>query len=821
MKSAFPLAAGVSLMLALTACGGSSNSNNASSSVVASVASSIASSAVAVVSSAPAEEVVSSHSSESSASSSLVSSQSSSSSLSSSSALSSSSISSRAVSSAVLVISSQASSMSSATPASSSEASSSVESSEASSELASSSSDASSEAASSSSAAGTANGWALVWSDEFDSADIDRSKWENEVNCWGGGNGEFQCYTDDPKNSFVDNGILNLVAHREHNCGPATNQEDPNYNPNDVSVCKPYSSARLRTRGMADWKYGRMEIRAKLPFGKGLWPAIWALPSQTVYGAWPHSGEIDILEIFAPGHSDFGPENEVHGTLHYGFSWPWNQYSGAGYTPPANVWEEFHTYSVEWEEGEIRWYLDDHHFATQTSAGWFTYYWGGQQRGYQVGSGAQPFDELFHIVLNVAVGASFLPEPEPSGVFPQAMEVDFVRVYQCANDPLTGKGCATIGDQATEVVGHAPPADVRAEMSLFRDGVETLQLEDKDGAPVTEILTPGFYPDAGTVVSNPAYADGDQTLWDIQFNGAGSAFLTSTNGLHFGDNLHSRVKNLGEMKFDLRVLSIDAGAGLRIKLDSGWPNLSFHEIDVPPTGEWSEVSVRFYTMEGNDGEAWRPTADYTHIVNPFLIEPIRGNAHIQLNNIRIVCLADVNGGCDINPIPEAVNLTETFDVFNDDVDALWDFGLGIWQTAGPHVVTAVVDADEPARGKVVDVQFTSAAQNGIVFFQSTTPYNATALQAGTLSFDINVLDYGSNTGGLVVKADCVNPCSSGDIPIGRVGENGWETITVPVADLVAGGLDLSKIDTPFVLLPLWGQQQGVHLQLDNIRWTLP
>lgn len=660
-----------------------------------------------------------------------------------------------------------------------------------------------------------------MWSDEFDAAEIDRSKWENEVNCWGGGNGEFQCYTYDPKNSFVDNGILNLVAHREHNCGPASNQEDPNYNPNDVSVCKPYSSARLRTRGMADWKYGRMEIRAKLPFGKGLWPAIWALPSETVYGAWPHSGEIDILEIFAPGHTDFGPENEIHGTLHYGFSWPWNQYSGAGYTPPANVWEEFHTYAVEWEEGEIRWYLDDHHFATQTSAGWFTYYWGGQQRGYQVGSGAQPFDELFHIVLNVAVGSSFLPEPEPSGVFPQTMEVDFVRVYQCAADLLTGKGCATIGDQATQVVGHAPPADIRTAISLFSDGVETLHLEDKDGAPVTEILMPGLYPDAGTVVSDPAYAEGGDVVWDIQFNGAGSAFLTATNGLHFGDNLHSRVKNLGEMKFDLRVLSIDAGAGLRIKLDSGWPNLSFHEIEVPPTGEWSEVSVRFYTMEGNDGESWRPTADYTSIVNPFVIEPVRGNAHIQLNNIRIVCLADANGGCDIRPIPEAVNLTETLDIFTDDVDPLWDFGLGIWETASPHILTAVVDAADSARGKVMDVQFTSATEFGVAFFQSTTPYNATAMLAGTLTFDVNVLDYGSNTDGLIVKADCVNPCSSGDIPIGKVGESGWQTVSVPIADLVAGGLDLSKVNTPFVILPAQGQQAGVHLQLDNIHWNLP
>ena len=147
-------------------------------------------------------------------------------------------------------------------------------------------------------------GWQLVWHDEFDMPTIDLSKWEHEVNGRGGGNNELQYYTARDTNSFIEDGNLVIQALRETYSGPDGTRD--------------YTSARMRTLNKGDWKYGRFDIKAKLPFGKGVWPAIWMLPSDWVYGGWAASGEIDITELI-------GQEpNRVYGTLHYGGEWPNN-----------------------------------------------------------------------------------------------------------------------------------------------------------------------------------------------------------------------------------------------------------------------------------------------------------------------------------------------------------------------------------------------------------------------------------------------------------------------------------------------------------------
>ncbi len=208
-------------------------------------------------------------------------------------------------------------------------------------------------------------GWQLVWSDEFDSRLIDTSKWEFEQNCWGGGNGEQQCYTDRLDNAYQRDGKLHIVAKREDFTGP----DNPDGNHNSVTTL-PYTSARLRTMHMGDWQYGRFEIRAKLPSGQGTWPAIWMLPTDWVYGGWAASGEIDIMEavnLKAPSDADSHlrgtPESRVYGTLHYGASWPFNVHSGTEYYLPddLNPADDYHVYTLEWEQGEIRWYVDDVH----------------------------------------------------------------------------------------------------------------------------------------------------------------------------------------------------------------------------------------------------------------------------------------------------------------------------------------------------------------------------------------------------------------------------------------------------------------------------
>jgi beta-glucanase (GH16 family) len=266
------------------------------------------------------------------------------------------------------------------------------------------------------------NGWELVWSDEFDAADIDANNWEHEVNCWGGGNNEEQCYVADAKNSFTDDGALHIVALADSpNAAIGGPENDP------TLVTRPYSSARLTSRGKADFKYGRIEARLLLPPGQGLWPAFWMLPTDGVYGGWAASGEIDIMEAvnLAPGN------NIIYGTLHYGGAWPANVHTGSEITPAANVWESSHVYAVEWQEGEVRWFVDDTHYETQVD-------WNSTEAPFPA-----PFDQEFHILLNVAVGGAWPGPPNGETTFPQEMVVDYVRVYQCAADPDTGVGCGT------------------------------------------------------------------------------------------------------------------------------------------------------------------------------------------------------------------------------------------------------------------------------------------------------------------------------------------------------------------------------------------
>lgn len=136
----------------------------------------------------------------------------------------------------------------------------------------------------------------LVWHDDFDGPTLDYSKWECEVNAFGGGNNELQIYTDHPRNVRVENGCLILEAHREVTTRSGT--------------VKDYSSGRVRTKHRGDWCYGRFEIRAKLPKGRGIWPAIWMLSTDEKYGGWSASGEIDIMELL--GHEP----NQIMGTIH-------------------------------------------------------------------------------------------------------------------------------------------------------------------------------------------------------------------------------------------------------------------------------------------------------------------------------------------------------------------------------------------------------------------------------------------------------------------------------------------------------------------------
>lgn len=286
-----------------------------------------------------------------------------------------------------------------------------------------------------------APGWQLVWEDDFNGDALDRTKWAPEESCWGGGNNERQCYTDREKNITVADGMLKLIARRERFTGRLY--------PVDMNKPKEkkfqyYTSGKVRTLGLGDWKYGRFSARIKLPAGQGTWPAFWMMPARPAYGEWPLSGEIDIMEavnLDTPCEEcAVGIETRTSGALHFGDLIPDNTYlflkSPESEGPGPD--DEWRVYTVEWAEDTIQWFVDGDIFMRLTADQWFTASPLAEGRDYA------PFDQPFYLMLNLAVGGN-LPEKSNNGgfdksIYPVEMLIDWVRVEQCAGDD-TGKTC--------------------------------------------------------------------------------------------------------------------------------------------------------------------------------------------------------------------------------------------------------------------------------------------------------------------------------------------------------------------------------------------
>jgi beta-glucanase (GH16 family) len=236
-------------------------------------------------------------------------------------------------------------------------------------------------------------GWNLVWQDEFDGDTLDLTKWKPEIGGHGWGNNELEYYTNRPENARLENGQLIIEARQEDYLG------------------RKYTSARLKTEGLGEWQYGRVEARLKIPRGQGIWPAFWMLGNNISRIGWPNSGEIDILE-------NIGREPKtIHGTVHGpGYS------GGNGVGGPHSLSEgefadDFHVYAIEWETEEIRWYMDDTRYFRIIPS---------------MLPGKWVYDHPFFIIMNVAVGGGWPGNPDKTTVFPQQMIAEYVRVYEKA-----------------------------------------------------------------------------------------------------------------------------------------------------------------------------------------------------------------------------------------------------------------------------------------------------------------------------------------------------------------------------------------------------
>lgn len=257
--------------------------------------------------------------------------------------------------------------------------------------------------------------YTLIWSDEFDGESIDPGKWsydlgdgcdipaipcgvelgEDTASLCGWGNNEWEFYTDRPENARIEDGRLIIEARKEL----------PFYQGQHE-----YTSARMVTKNKGDWKYGRIDVRAKMPIGQGIWPAIWMLPTENKYGPWPCSGEIDIMEYLGQ------KPKEVFGTIHYGHDF-WRFNSQYYELEEGTFADDFHTFTLLWTESCILFRVDGQDIGVPNTRS-------------TVLPTTWPFDQPFHLIMNIAIGGNLPGYPDASTQFPQQMEVEYVRVYQ-------------------------------------------------------------------------------------------------------------------------------------------------------------------------------------------------------------------------------------------------------------------------------------------------------------------------------------------------------------------------------------------------------
>ncbi|MDD6826313.1 MAG: family 16 glycosylhydrolase [Oscillospiraceae bacterium] len=245
-------------------------------------------------------------------------------------------------------------------------------------------------------------GYSLLWNDEFSGKELDRTIWTYDPHEPGWTNSELQEYTTSEENVFTRDGKLVLKAIK-------TKDENGNAY---------YTSGKIKGQNLKDFMYGKVVARAKVPEGKGLWPAIWMMPTdEQHYGQWPKCGEIDIMEVL--GHQT----DTAYGTVHYGE--PHGEQQGTYVLEGSDTFSsDFHEFSVEWEPGEMRWYIDGNLYHTVND--WFSAVDGEDDKPYPA-----PFDQTFFVQLNLAVGGTWPGNPDATTDFEKAeFLIDYVRVYQ-------------------------------------------------------------------------------------------------------------------------------------------------------------------------------------------------------------------------------------------------------------------------------------------------------------------------------------------------------------------------------------------------------
>ncbi|MBS4195233.1 carbohydrate binding domain-containing protein [Lederbergia citri] len=402
--------------------------------------------------------------------------------------------------------------------------------------------------------------WTLVWEDNFDGDELDTSKWsidigngfENPDGSWnpGWGNNELQYYHEN--NVKVENGKLILEGRKE--------------TVSDNRGTYQYTSGKILSRGKFSKKYGKIEARMKLPKGKGFWPAFWMMPEKDVYGGWAASGEIDIME---------GKGSKLHnvgGAIHYGGGWPNNTYTAKDYEfKDGRDITDFNVYSLEWEPGELRWYVNGELY--QKLNNWSSTGTGNAAKY----SYPAPFDQDFFIILNLAIGGHFDGNPDGSTVFPGQVEVDYVRAYE-----LTGRD-------------YLEPAEPGFDVEELPDNAK----KAVDGNYIYD----NAYEKGFTTITNSSDLDNkwDYTNWNLvymnDFNGNANVNVENLDGTPFAK---VNINQPGNQSYSVQLIqNITLGKGR-------WYKLSF---DAKSNAD-RKVNVKFGGGPERGYTAYSPTPDF-------------------------------------------------------------------------------------------------------------------------------------------------------------------------------------------------------------------
>lgn len=560
----------------------------------------------------------------------------------------------------------------------------------------------------------------LVWADEFTGTGLNTADWTYEIgrgnNGWG--NSELQYYTDLPQNATIINGKLAIIARNQ-----------PNYLGSGAN----YTSARLKTAAKQNWKYGRIEAKIKIPSADKIWPAFWMLPES---GNWPFTGEIDIMEA-----KGINPR-EWLGTLHYNSNG--HKYTGVNYTNPTALSDDFHTYAVEWEPSQIRFYVDSTLRGTLTPSS-------------LVGN-AWPFDSgnNFFIILNVAVGGNFVGGGIPNtSLYPDTMFVDWVRVHRIPSGlNITGPKVVSQGDKgktynpndfgpnATYQWTTSPVASITA--TNLSNGVSTNWGTSSTTGLITVTVTPqgcnapfsksllvnvipitcsralddydnirniGSYQGDGAfnIVNNPASNSVNSSAKCVQYdrNGGVQYDVLSANDFFLGEPADFVS---GARKFSLDVYSsVAANTNISIQMEATSKNTGAypagrHSIYTGVTGQpntWNRIYFNYSTRPDNgtlDSDVdvlkilFNPNSNTSttyYFDNLQYYSPVSTSA---INGNTSVCINTTNSGYSVTP-KSGSTYNWTYPITSTLVSGLGSASIILnWATTGGNV--QVVETDK-------------------------------------------------------------------------------------------------------------------------------